>query len=352
MLGATDAQIAERNGGDASFDFGANELDTNGKASLKEADKGIAKLQRREMIGDELLAIWNELSDQDKVLTWESAKQTASDENYYKSSLKNEFDTLFNSSPEDEFQQIVTKQGKKIIRKVSNAGRASAQARMVEYNAGDSAQIPGFDKKVAGLDELPLMKGEAYARGNGSLEVGLFDILRGGGKQFDTTPPEDYLLNYLDEEYGRRQAQENPVGEDRGAADQGGSPAESGNGSVEVQPGAGEAAAAPAAPFELSREGSPDASPIVEAYQPERIAEAGPSERQPLLPGTPADMASGTLEGQQGLFQETAVPAGPDFPTGVKNAVTTADRAAMGREPRPEVEQESFPQWDQEAPAT
>lgn len=120
-----------------------------------------------------------------------------------------------------------------------------------------------------------------------------------------------------------------------------------------AQPGAGEAAAAPAAaPFELSREGSPDASPIVEAYQPERIAEAGPRERQPLLPGTPADMASGTLEGQQGLFQAAGGTPTVEFPSSVKNASTAADREAMGLPPRPEVEPHTWPSADQEALAT
>ena len=310
MLGATDAQIAERRGGDASFDFGVNELDAEAQKHLKDANKAFRKLQRGGEIGEEYQALWDEKSDADKAAMWRSASDFARDENDLRSLLKMEFNSLFGeyrSNP--DVKSFITKSGKRIIRKDSPAARGSARARMVERNAGDYTRIRGFDLAVSQLEDgtYPALAGYASARGNGNLSDGLFDILQGGAKQFDSVPTEEYLLNLLGQEYEYRQrSPEAAAGKVLGVSEGG-----------DVVPGGGD--------------GSLPAEP-----------EAG-------IQATPAPEANFALSREQGLFQETAAPSGPDFPTGIKNAVTAADRAAMGKPPRPPVEPESFNQWDQEA---
>lgn len=384
MLGATDADIAEKYGGDTSFDFGYDEFgefggdpepiqstllsDTEIRTAIKDANRGISKLKKKELFPEEFQAIWDSLPDADKAQTWRAAADFAQNENELRSTLKNQFNGLFGgyTSAGQDVKVIYTKSGKRYERRVSDAGRASARARMVEYNTSDYTTIRGFDLKVAQLTDdetYNVLRGEAYARGNGSLEDGLFDILRGGAKQFDSVPTEEYLLNLLNEEYERRESKETAREEVRGTAGEGDAVPEGGNGSDAVLPAAGPPAAAEpaAAAFELSREGSPDKSSIVEAYTPDRSGlQRAPTERQPLMVGMPEDMNPGTLVGQQGLFggnepplqQDVALPPGPDFPTGIKNAVTAADRAKMGREARPPVEPETFDQWNQSAQAT
>lgn len=284
----------------------------------------------------------------------QEAQGRAGVENEVLSAIRTEYNTLFGTTGDDVITWI-DKQGKKRQRRVSEAGESSARARMVERSGGDPTKIPGFDEKVQDLrdGEFPYLAAEASSRGRGDMEAGLFDIVQGGRSQFDDRTIDEYIDDILGEYHESQIAGQPDRGEGAGLDDEGtvsqGSGDASGEGIAEgevsdsINFGANVEDS-----FSLSREGSPDKSPVVEQYtvpESERVAPQKKAERQPTLTGIPEDFDENVLPGQQGLFaQEDS-----SRPTSTKNAVTDKERSLYGLPPAKNLIPESVQQWDAEA---
>lgn len=211
------------------------------KATPKETAKvrrTIKGMLGRGVINEQEAEILRGMHPHDVQAMLNQARELSDGDYQYKQELRNELNALFGTTgaKEQEVQQIITKDGKKRTRKVSAVGRKSAQARMIERRGGDYTKIPGFDEALSQLQledtPYPNLAGYASSAGNGDMAEGLFAILQGGAKQFETAEADAQFRDILDQYHAVQEresasrAEDNRVAED-GAAVQG-SVAESG----------------------------------------------------------------------------------------------------------------------------
>jgi hypothetical protein len=264
---------------DFEDDFVSTERPPLNNKERQAVHRELARMRRKGSVSADVLDELDALNPSITSQLIAEAGERAQADNEDLSDLRSEFDTLFGTTFD------------------------SNRARLAERQGGDATNIPGFDEKVQQLENLPALRAEAYARGEGNLESGLLDILRGGKKQFASRSIDDYIEDSLEAYHATvRRQQESTARPDPQVSEPGPSPQQvRGDGAQ----GASED------DFALSRAGSPDTSPVVEPYrvpESERLPSA-PAERQPNLAGMPADMEPGTLRGQQGLFEQK-----PDVP--------------------------------------
>lgn len=310
----TTGDLSQGEVGDTSFDFGANVPEERKPLLPREQHYVKRRIQRLEDSGtlpDDHLDTLKSLDPHMAHGILTAADNAAKDDGEVQSSLAGELKNLF-AGDDRNVISYVNKAGKRITRKASSLGDLSLLARKVERRGGDPSEIPRFDQAVQALREtteggqgdFPHLAAEASARGNGDIEAGLFDILQGGAKQFAEGSNADYVKEILDQ-YNAVQERAKPAVEevDR-TADEGSTAQES---APESQPALPQGGQGQVAPFALSREGSPDTSPISEPFavpESQRLPAQSPSERQPVLAGMSEDMNKGTLPGQQGLFNQ------------------------------------------------
>ena len=302
--------------GDASFDFGANAEQEREPLLPKQEQFVKRRIQRIEESGDLSGDYLDTLKSLDQhtahdILT--AADHAAQDGGEVQLNIAGELKNLFGGDDRNVIS-YVNRAGKRITRKASSLGNLSLLARRIERRGGDPTELPGFDQAVQALREtvdngegdFPHLAAEASARGNGDIEAGLFDILQGGAKQFTEGQSSDYLKEILDQ-YNAVQERTKPAVEEVDRTANEGSIAP--EGTAEGQPALSQSSQeGQVAPFELSREPSPNTSPITEPFsvpESQRLP-ASKSGRQPNLEGMPTDMESGTLAGQQGLFEKPA----------------------------------------------
>ncbi len=294
--------------------------------------KELDGMHRRGNVHEEVLRELESLPSEATAQIVQSAKDYTDAENQWRGEVRLEYNTLF-----------------------ADKKSASGRARLVERRAGDASNIPGFDQHVQALrdGEFPSLHAIASQVGRGDIESGLFETLQGGIKQFEDVTVDEFIEGQL-ESYHDALSRQSSGGTDsvpdakgdatEGSGEESGGHPE-GGGQEEVSDTSFDFGAN-AESFSLSREGSTDASSIVEEYNPDRIEQANRKSRQPTLEGIPEDFDEGVLPGQQGLLSQAA---SVEQPVSTKNASVERQRVEEGLPEVKRHDSESFDQWNAEA---
>lgn len=205
------------------------------------------------------------------------------------------------------------KQGNKKVRNITSGEILSAKARLAEMRGSVETKIPGFDqltetlrRTLAGDETSTLVNLASYVQsaGNGDLDEGLYQVLQGGlaAIREKLTKPQDLVYDLVEDHYGRQAEAQTHEPELAGAEPAIGEGQGENAGAGGADGGAPQSAEGAEEPFQLSREGSKDTSPVVEPYQaPDHLT---PSTRDQEKQGfLTTEMEPGSLPGQQGLFE-------------------------------------------------
>lgn len=294
MLGATYAQLAEQ-GGDTSFEFGGAARPPATKAETRRAKRIIKKMAADGWLNEEtasflatLPAEVLEYVDSTKRFAEESADITG----HHGQDVLNDLQSIF-GYPKGS--------GRKVNGVLEWAKRVRKVADHKKGLPGDYTSIPGFVDRARQLEAegntYYALAAEASARGGGDMAAGLFDILKGDLREFRETKAERqdkidrqiaHALQVLYEEH-QQNAGQTAVETDAAVLGV--------EGDWDV---AGEGGSA-------GRAGSPQVEGPDEAFQLDRSAASGtapfastPTQQPDLVP----DLWRGSLEGQQGLFED------------------------------------------------